>query len=636
MNIQMQIGGLCLILLVFYCCKRRKTLGFYSGKLFMMILYLTFSCVILDILSIILIVNRNVLPLWLVNMECKTYLISLGSICGMMLIYANADIRHLAKADRFTICISVVVIATSMFVALSPISIYQEGNATYTYGTACNITYVGAFLLIMTTFFELIVHGKTMNPKRRSTLVFWLVIWVVACLIQFFNKEFLLVGFAASLGIAMLFFEIENPELYIDSGTGFYNSYAFGEFIRQKFRLGENIHGIVISLEDIHEKDFQITQIELAMVEVKQFLKQISDASVFKTDGREFALLFECAEDLEEARSVIEERFEQEWLAGNNSISNGGSVFLQPNYLVIPTSAIAENAEEMLGLLRYFRLHCDDTLDDYTMILDEHMIAGKKNRDELLEATVSAIKEDRIKVFFQPIYSVAEKKFVSAEALVRILNNDGSIIPPHLFIPIAEETGLISQVGEIVFEKTCQFIKEQNIEKYGIQFIDVNLSVIQCENENLADTFINIMEKYQLPPKYISLEITESWAAMKKNIMLENMNRLIDYGVKFALDDFGNGQSNLNYIVDMPVKIVKFDFDMTQAYFKTEKAKFVLQASAKMIHDMRLKIVSEGVETAEQFKVISDLGIDYVQGYYFSKPLDADAFIAFLKDKNNY
>lgn len=634
MNIQMQIGGLCLILLVFYCCKRRKTLGFYSGKLFMMILYLTFGCVILDILSIILIVNRNVLPLWLVSMECKAYLISLGSICGMMLIYANADIRHLAKADRFTILISFVVIATSLFVAQSPISFYQEGNVTYTYGMACNITYVGAFLLIMTTFFELIVHGKTMNPKRRSTLVFWLVIWVVACLIQFFNSEFLLVGFAASLGIAMLFFELENPELYIDSGTGFYNSYAFGEFIRQKYRLGENIYGIVISLEDIHEKDFQVTQIELAMVEVKQFLKQISDAAVFKTDGREFTLLFECTDDLEEARSVIEERFEKEWLTGNDSISNGGSVFLQPNYLVIPTSAIAKNAEEMLGLLRYFRLHCDDTLDDNTMILDENMIAGKKNRDEMLEATVSAIKEDRIEVFFQPIYSVAEKKFVSAEALVRIINNDGSIIPPHHFIPIAEETGLISQLGEIVFDKTCRFIKEQDIEKYGIQFIDINLSVIQCENENLADTFINIMEKHELPPKYISLEITESWAAMKKNIMLENMNRLIDYGVKFALDDFGNGQSNLNYIVDMPVKIVKFDFDMTQAYFKTEKAKFVLQASAKMIHDMRLKIVSEGVETAEQFKVISDLGIDYIQGYYFSKPLDADAFIAFLKDKN--
>lgn len=634
MNIQMQIGGLCLILLVFYCCKRRKTLGFYSGKLFMMILYLTFSGVILDILSIIFIVNRNVLPLWLVNIECKAYLISLGGICGMMLIYANADIRHLAKADRFTICISAVVIATSLFVTLSPISIYQEGSVTYTYGMACNITYVGAFLLIMTTFFELIVHGKTMNPKRRSTLAFCLIIWVVACLIQFFNKEFLLVGFAASLGIAMLFFELENPELYIDSGTGFYNSYAFGEFIRQKYRLGEDIYGIVISLEDIHEKDFQITQIELAMMEVKQFLKQISDATVFKTDGREFALLFESTDELEEARLVIEERFEKKWLTGNDSISNGGSVFLQPNYLVIPSCSIAKNAEEMLGLLRYFRLHCDDTLDDYTMILDENMIAGKKSRDEMLEATVSAIKENRIEVFFQPIYSVAEKKFVSAEALVRIINNDGSIVPPCLFIPIAEETGLISQIGEIVFEKTCRFIKEQNIEKYGIRFIDVNLSVIQCENENLADTFINIMEKHELPPKYISLEITESSAAMKKNIMLENMNRLIDYGVMFALDDFGNGQSNLNYIVDMPVKIVKFDFDMTQAYFKTEKAKFVLQASAKMIHDMRLKIVSEGVETAEQFKVISDLGIDYIQGYYFSKPLDADAFIEFLKDKN--
>ncbi len=634
MNIQMQTGGLCLILLVFYCCKRRKTLGFYSGKLFMLILYLTFGCVVLDILSIILIVNKNLFPLWLVNLECKAYLISLGSICGMMLMYANADIRHLAKADRFTICISAVVIAASIFVVLSPISLYQEDNVTYTYGMACNVTYVGAFLLIMATCFELIIHGKTMNPKRRNTLAFWLIIWVVSCLIQFFNKEFLLVGFAASLGITMLFFELENPELYIDSNTGFYNSYAFGEFIRQKYRLGEDIYGIVISLEDIHEKDFQITQIELAMVKVTQFLKQISDAAVFKTDGREFALLFESPAELKEARLVIEKRFENQWLTGNDSISDDSSVFLQPNYLVIPSGVIAKNAEEMLGLLRYFRLHCDDTLDDNTMILDENMIAGKKSRDEMLEATVSAIKEDRIEVFFQPIYSVAEKKFVSAEALVRIIDNDGTIIPPYRFIPIAEETGLISQIGELVFEKTCRFIKEQKLEKYGIRFIDINLSVIQCENETLADTFISIMEKHQLPPEYICLEITESSAAMKKNIMLENMNRLIDYGVIFALDDFGNGQSNLNYIVDMPVKIVKFDFDMTQAYFKTEKGKFVLQAAAKMIHDMCLKIVSEGVETAEQFDTFSDLGIDYIQGYYFSKPLDADAFIEFLKDKN--
>ena len=115
---------------------------------------------------------------------------------------------------------------------------------------------------------------------------------------------------------------------------------------------------------------------------------------------------------------------------------------------------------------------------------------------------------------------------------------------------------------------------------------------------------------------------------------MENMNKLIDYGVTFSLDDFGNGQSNLNYIVDMPVQIVKFDRDMIQSYFKNEKAKLVLNATMRMVHDMGLKVVSEGVETKEQLDMLVELGIDYIQGYYFSKPLPADEFMAFMIENN--
>ena len=252
----------------------------------------------------------------------------------------------------------------------------------------------------------------------------------------------------------------------------------------------------------------------------------------------------------------------------------------------------------------------------------------------MLRTILVAMEEDRVEVFFQPIYATAEKKFVSAEALVRIRNTDGSIIPPGLFIPVAEETGMISKIGEHVFEKTCQFIKEHDIEQYGIAYLEVNLSVVQCESKTLAETYIGIMDKYQIDPKLVNLEITESASIVRKKTLLKNMNTLIDYGVSFSLDDFGNGQSNLNYIVDMPVKIVKFDRDMTQAYFENKKAQFVLKAAMNMIHDMHLHVVSEGVETAEQLAALEQLGIDYVQGYYFSKPIEARAFIEFLKVKN--
>lgn len=264
--------------------------------------------------------------------------------------------------------------------------------------------------------------------------------------------------------------------------------------------------------------------------------------------------------------------------------------------------------------------------------MDEKKIEQYKEREKIEALIRSALAEDRIEVFYQPIYSTKRDKFVSAEALARIRGRDGSIVPPGSFIPVAEKNGLISQIGEAVFEKTCAFIKENHLrEHYGIEYIEVNLSVRQCEDPKLAQSYIRIMEKYGLDPSCVNLEITESASIRLRQNLLENMKTLIDYGVRFSLDDFGNGESNLNYIVDMPVSVVKFDKDMCQAYFANQKAKFVMEASMHMIHDMELEIVSEGVETKEQKEAVVALGIEYIQGYYFSKPLPKEEFLQFVE-----
>lgn len=635
MNIQMQMGGVCILLLLLYFYKRQKTIGLYTGKIFLRTLYVTLLCLVLDILSIVLIVNRDKVPLWLVEAECKTYLVSLITTGFMALIYANADIRHLAKADQFTRRLTVAVTGIAIFIFASPIEIYHDGGSVvYTHGLACSATYAGALILILATLLKLHLHGKNMNPKRRGAIRLWLIIWIIAALIQFLNRQLLLVGFAGALGMMILFFELENPEIFTDRNTGFYNSYALVEFIRQRYRLGNNSYGILVSLENIPEKNIPLAKIEAAMAEIVRYIRQLPDTMVFKTDEREFSLSFESPEAFERTRDILYRRFQQSWLEDSPEQSDGEPLFLQPHFLLIPSGSVVKSAEEMLGLLKYFRLHCSDVRGSYTLVLDEHTIAKKRERDEMLETIVQAIKEDRVEVFYQPIYSTAQKSFVSAEALVRIRRADGGIIPPGLFIPVAEETGLIGKIGDIVFEKTCRFIKESEITKYGVEYIEVNLSIVQCEDETLAQKYIGILEKYDLPPRRINLEITESAAIAEKKVLLDNMHRLIDYGMTFSLDDFGNGQSNLNYIVEMPVRIVKFDHDMTQSYFETEKAKFVLEAAARMIHDMRLKIVSEGVETKEQLKVLTDMGIDYIQGYYFSKPIEANAFLEFIKERN--
>ena len=174
-------------------------------------------------------------------------------------------------------------------------------------------------------------------------------------------------------------------------------------------------------------------------------------------------------------------------------------------------------------------------------------------------------------------------------------------------------------------------MSETSMKELGLEYIEVNLSVGQCENRELSDKFIRIMEENKTNPGNINLEITESYAITQRKVLIENMNRLKEKGCSFSLDDFGNGESNLNYIVDMPVDIVKFDRGMVNDYFNNERAKLIMDSVILMIQKMNLRIVAEGVEEKEQLDTLERIGVDYIQGYYFSKPLPQSEFIDFVR-----
>lgn len=631
MNIQMQLSGLIVLLLILYFYVRYDTVGLYTEKLFLRALCTTILCLVLDILSVVLIAYMDRFPDVLVRGECKLYLFSLVFTGYMAFSYACSDTFDRSKANKFVRIFGIAVAVDGVVISLTPVEIFCEDGVVYTYGPACIATYIGALILILVTLFSVMNKERIMNPRRRKAIEVWMIMWIVAALIQFFNSQILIVGFASAMGMVILFYELENPEASIDRKTGFFNARAFTDYVRQKYNEEADICGVLISLENPHANDVQSGQIENSMLEITEFLRIVPEAKKFKTDDREYALVFEDREELDRAFAMIDARFQRNWLDSGDNMT---SVMLNPYYVLVPTGKAARNADELMSLLKYFRVHCMDNPENHIVSIDEDNVEKKRAREKILSEILAAMNEDRVEVFFQPIYSTDTRKFVSAEALVRLRGKDGGIVPPGLFIPVAEATGLISRLGEIVFEKTCQFIKECQPERYGLQYIEVNLSVVQCEDKSLAEKYIRIMERYQINPSFINLEITESASIIMKKILLENMSTLIAYGVSFSLDDFGNGQSNLNYIVDMPVQIVKFDKDMTQAYFENEKARYVLQAATDMIQGLQLRIVAEGVETAEQLRELERLGIDYIQGYYFSKPVEAERFMELLKMKN--
>lgn len=247
------------------------------------------------------------------------------------------------------------------------------------------------------------------------------------------------------------------------------------------------------------------------------------------------------------------------------------------------------------------------------------------------QAMMASIEAGQFEVHYQPIYDTKSGKFHSMEALARLNVPGYGYVSPEEFIRIAEQNGTIVQIGILVLEEVCRFIKQYNLKSKGIEFIEVNLSVVQCMQDKIYDDIKSVMEQYCVPPEMINLEITESAAAYSEERLIRNMARLSLIDITFSLDDYGSGYSNINYLVDLPFSIVKIDKYVVWAAMKKVTSRMVLENTIAMFKDINLKVVAEGIEDSEMADIITAMGADYLQGYYFSKPVPKEEVIERLE-----
>lgn len=629
MNITAQICGLALLTIIIIFYHRGQRLALSPHKVFNLILIISTICITLDILSVVAICNMDTFPYILVVTICKMYLLSLVSEGSIALIYSFSDIYHSKRQlMRSSMAVGISTLIIDLIIIISPINIVVEKEVQYTEGPAVIATYLGVVSYIFFNLIFIFIKRKQIYPRRRMVIYMWLSIWITAAIVQFINNRLLLVGFAVVIGIAIIYIRLENPEYYIDKNTGFFNQQSFCNYVNHLYENGNKFSLMITNISRDQKDNMDLTAEQNIFYKMAEYVQKIKDVYPFKISDSQIILMFTSNDGIREKIYDILRFYDE---IGTRYEAGRGDV----NYVFVPDDTVANDATELMQLINYAHVsNNSDTLGNY-IVADNDALTAMRKRKEMSLLMSKAIEGDRIEVFYQPIYNTTKKSFSCAEALVRMRGEDRKLIPPGMFIPLSESNGMIVKIGEIVFEKTCKFITDNELYKLGVDYIEVNLSVVQCAQPDLADRFIQIMDKYKINPKNINLEITESASMSTKKYLLENMQKLIDYGVHFSLDDFGTGQSNLNYIVDMPVDIVKFDKDMINAYFVNDKARHVMTAAMNMIKGMELEIVSEGIETKEQLNKMEDLGIDYIQGFYFSKPLSPEEYIKFLKSANN-
>ena len=244
----------------------------------------------------------------------------------------------------------------------------------------------------------------------------------------------------------------------------------------------------------------------------------------------------------------------------------------------------------------------------------------------------TALKDNQFVVYYQPKINVRDGTIAGCEALVRWQPPDGPLVGPGKFIEAAEESGLIREIGNHVLDASCHAAARWTRAGYDCP-VAVNVSALQFASDDFTSVVFDVLSRSGLPPQKLELELTESVAMTNPERMLEQIGPLRDQGVRFAIDDFGTGHSSLAYLTRLPFDVFKIDQSFVQTMTEDKHARVIVQTVLAMAESLGYRTVAEGVETREHFAFLQLHCCDYVQGYYFAKPMPESALLDMLQSE---
>ena len=262
----------------------------------------------------------------------------------------------------------------------------------------------------------------------------------------------------------------------------------------------------------------------------------------------------------------------------------------------------------------------------YYAFYDDKLRSEMLRDQAILDCMEEALEQGQFQVKLQPKYKAAGGLFTDAEALVRWCHPEWGMQSPAVFIPLFERNGFITKLDQYVWEKVCQMM--QQWDKEGLEPVNISINVSRADvyNVNLVDTLLDLVKRYNIAPKRLHLEITESVYTESPEDIIQNVTRLREKGFVVEMDDFGSGYSSLNMLNRMPMDILKLDMQFIRTEMEMPESRRTLRYIIGLAHWLNLSVVAEGVETKEQLEHLRNLGCDYIQGYYLAKPMDPADF----------
>lgn len=506
----------------------------------------------------------------------------------------------------------------------------------YQRGPLLNVLYGVALIYLVEGIVYCTICRKYLETNKWYALISVYILTALAVFTQFLIPQLMVEMFSTAIGLLMVMMIVMRPEETVDSAIGI-----------QTFKTFRNdLHNLTLTKEKATLTVIHIPQAEnnrnyLGDENYSTFISQITEnmEKYLDTLNHDYQIYFEHPDNIylifgSSSKNVEEAldsclRMTRIYLKQNDK----KEIWFDPQICLIRYPEDISDETEIINLCHRFTVFGGRNQKVFraSEIVSSRDFSIQNNIDEILER---AINDEELKMYYQPIFSVRENIFHSAEALARIIDRDYGAISPNVFIPAAERSGAIIPLGEKIIDQVFRFISQHELQDLNVSYIEINLSVAQLLQYDLPDVIQRLQKKYNIDPSMINFEITESLLDSMSYVMDANIKKLSEMGYCFSLDDYGVGYSNIQRLRKLPLSMIKIDKSMVDDIF-TEDGGVIIKNTVRMMQGINKKLIMEGAETKETVDMLSSLSCEYIQGFYFSKPLPENEFISFLQHNND-
>ena len=605
------------------------------SRMFSICLLLSAGSTVLDIITTLTILDVSLVPIWF-NVLLNTLYFALMDIClSFVAIYAFYVMFEHVSDKHCLYLASRLIGGMCVFLLITVVMNFWNGclfrfeNGVYIRGSLNRAGYIVLMIEVVMLCICYIRNRMVVSISMRKLIQSIPPLVVLFAVIQILVPDILLNGTMAAMVCLIFYINFQSSRIFQDSLTELPNRSIFCQELALRRKKEQKLHLIMIHLENFEgvNRKYGMKTGDEVLYGAARFLDRVApEYQAFRFGNTRFVMLgrYSSQEKIQRCVSEIDRYFAEPL----ETLNREYKLQVRIGHMVVEASEVDENS--IIDQLEYAVSGVREIIGSNLVCFDDRVQKLFERKEYVLRMIRKALEEESFQIYYQPVYDCHGGVFSSAESLLRLFGENGEMIGPAEFIPLAEENGMIDEISWLVLKKVCEFLAEHPDMPIGT--VSINMSIQQLENHLFVQKVREIREKFGVSSDRIRIEITER--TMSENPILINrvMGEMEKEGIRFYLDDFGVGYSNLAGVLSLPFEIVKLDASLMRGIKRENKTFEVVRLLVEMIHHAGFQVVAEGIETREQAELAEKLMIDRIQGYYYSRPVPEKDLLAFVNE----